>query len=89
MNLRQQMPNVARLVDEQREAMGEAYVNDCIKRGMAGHADHFYAFENGHVLGTPFKADAIVDKAVQLAVMLGGRYAMVIRVKREAPNGTH
>jgi hypothetical protein len=79
MNLRLAMPNVARCVDEYRQAHGAAFVNECISRGMAGEPNWFYAFEAGHVLGCPFTADAVVDEAVRLAVAIGGRYAMVMR----------
>ena len=89
LNLRQSMPNVARLVDEQRTAHGAAFVNGCIKRGIAGEPDQFYAFEAGHVLGTPFKADALVAKCVLLTVVMGGKFAMVIATPTEAASGAH
>lgn len=76
---RQAMPNVARLVDAARLKWGREHVNECITRGVAGEPDWFYAFENGMVQGTPFKADSVAVKALQLSVAMGGRFAMVMR----------
>lgn len=73
------MPNVARLVAEKRDLWGREYVNECIRRGTAGEPGWFYAFENGMVQGTPFLADAVTMRALQLACALGGRFAMVMR----------
>ena len=54
--LRDQMPETAKWIDDRRTEYGPAYVNDCIRRAMAGEAGVFYAFEAGHVIGTPFTA---------------------------------
>lgn len=91
LNLREQMPNVARLVDEQRETLGKAYVNECIRAAVAGKPDKFYAFEAGHVLGTPFTRDTVLHEAVRCCVALGGSYAMVIArpIEEGVPRGTH
>lgn len=89
LNLREAMPNVARLVDEQRVLHGAAYVNGIVKRALAGTPDLFYAFENGYVLGTPFKADAITARLLELGVALGAKHAMVMKPpKAEVPHGT-
>lgn len=84
LNMREAMPNVARLVDEQRQQHGVGYVNGVIKRAIAGEPDLFYAFEDGHVLGTPFRADAVTGKLLELAVVLGGKHAMVMKPPPEA-----
>jgi hypothetical protein len=80
------MPNVTRYVDEQRVAFGKAFVDDCIKRGVGGEPNRFYAFEGGHVLGTPFTADAELSKAIRLAVVFGGKFAVAI-ARPEPTNG--
>lgn len=90
LNLRVSMPNVARLVDEKRAELGAEFVNDCIKRAIAGKPDLFFAFEAGHVLGTPFSKDAVVAEAIRISVALGGSFAMVMaRPAAEVPRGTH
>jgi predicted DNA-binding protein YlxM (UPF0122 family) len=43
--------------------MGRGFVDECIKRALAGEAGYFYAMEGGHVLGTPFPAgEPIADR---------------------------
>ena len=79
MDLRTAMPTVARLFDERRQRDGVEWVNSCIKRGMAGEPDYFYAFEAGHVLGTPMTSDPITEKCVRMSIGYGGKYAMVMR----------
>ncbi len=75
---RDAMPGVWAQLGEYRRLYGDAHVSECIKRGMAGEPDWFYAFEAGRVVGTPFTAD-VVQRNVRLAVALGGRFAVVIR----------
>lgn len=53
MNLRQEMPSVAWLVDVARALCGAAPINEQIRAGMAGAADRFHAVENGREVGTP------------------------------------
>lgn len=86
-DLRTAMPNVARLVDERRATHGAAWVNDRIKRAMAGQPNEFYAFEAGHVLGTPFQAefDPVLDDSVRMALVWGGKFAMVMRTPDVVP----
>ena len=81
------MPRVWREIGAHRVKWGEAHVKECIERGMRGEPDWFYAFEAGHVVGTPFQADSEVVKLLQLAVTLGGGYAMVMRPP--APEAKH
>lgn len=51
------MPGVARLVKEKRATYGEAWVNECWKRSIAGEADWFFARQGAVAVGTPFMAD--------------------------------
>lgn len=80
------MPNVWAEIAKYRGEWGDAYVSGCITRGMKGEPDWFYAFEGGHVAGTPFKADPVIVQHLHLAVSMGGRYAMVMRPPAE-PQG--
>ena len=72
------MPEVWKRIGRFRQEYGDAHVSECIRRGMQGEADWFYAFEAGHVVGTPFKAESL-QRYVNTAVMLGGRFAIVMR----------
>lgn len=53
------------------EIGGEAYV--LVRRGLRGEADCFYAFERGHVVGTPF-CQAVMADVAKLMVEFGGTY---------------
>lgn len=50
-NLRDQMPQVAALVDRFRITFGRANIDDVLRRGIKGEPV-FYASENGHTIGT-------------------------------------
>lgn len=78
------MPEVWKKIGEYRRQFGAAHVSDCIKRGMSGEPDCFYAFEAGHVVGTPFKADPPLADYVKLSAALGGKFAVVIRLPEGA-----
>lgn len=53
-SLRDQMPGVASVVDELRQAFGVESINAQIKKAIAGERT-FYACENGHEIGTPLE----------------------------------
>lgn len=78
------MPEVWKQLGEYRRQYGDAHVRHCVEQGMAGEPDWFYAFEAGRVVGTPFTADVVARRCVELAVALGGRFAVVIRPPDQA-----
>lgn len=47
------MPNVYQSIQARAESMGND-VFQLVRRGLAGQPGCFYAFEAGHVVGTPF-----------------------------------
>lgn len=51
-NMREEMPQVAAIIDAFREAFGVEVVDAAIRRGMRG-GQGFRATENGHEVGTP------------------------------------
>ncbi|WP_219116996.1 hypothetical protein [Janthinobacterium sp. UMAB-56] len=51
-NMREQMPQVAAIIDAFREAFGAKEVDAAIRRGMRG-GQGFHATEGGHEVGTP------------------------------------
>ena len=74
-DLRQNMPETAKWVDEKRREHGAAFVNGCIRRAMKGEPGFFYAIERGHVLGTPFPPTHPVAQDQQYAVTYGCTFA--------------
>lgn len=77
-DLRQQMPETAKWVDERRQEFGAGHVNACIRRAIKGEAGLFYAFEHGHVLGTPFPPTHPIAADQNFAVMTGCQFAAFI-----------
>lgn len=65
-DLRREMPETAAYVDARRREWGAEYVNDRIRRALKGEPNCFYAFEGGHVLGTPFDMAVSAEVAVQI-----------------------
>lgn len=50
-DMREVMPVTAALIAEFRVAFGAGNINDVVRRGIGGEPV-FYAFENGHAVGT-------------------------------------
>lgn len=75
LDMRSQMPKTAQWVDAKRKEFGADHVNACIKRALKGEPGVFYAMESGHVLGTPFPADAPEAKWQTFAVATGCGFA--------------
>ena len=61
-SMREQMPQVAAIIDAFREAFGAEVVDAAIRRGMRG-GQGFHATENGHEVGTPVYRGVPLDKA--------------------------
>lgn len=78
-SMRETMPMTSEYVDRLRREMGHQYVNEMIRRAMAGEPGCFYAIENGRVLGTPFTSnDAAIAMWQSVAVTHGAKFACFI-----------
>ena len=73
------MPKVWEEIGRLKVQFGSAHVAECIRRGTAGEPDWFYAFEGGHVVGTPFTADKRLAEWILVAVTMGSRHCCVMR----------
>ncbi len=60
-NMREQMPQVAAIIDAFREAFGAEVVDAAIRRGVRG-GQGFHAIENGHEVGTPVYRGVPLDR---------------------------
>ncbi len=60
-NMREQMPQVAAIIDAFRQAFGAKEVDAAIRRGMRG-GQGFHATENGHEVGTPVYRGVPLDR---------------------------
>ena len=84
---REVMPLVWGRIVQLRQEWGAAHVAECIRRGMAGEPGWFYAFEAGHVVGTPFECNQALMQLVAAGAAMGGRYAVVMRPPVTAQGG--
>jgi len=77
------MPQVARLMKAKRLEYGDAHVNECWARGIAGEPGYFFAWEGPVSIGTPW------DKAVMdfYTALPATRAAMLFIRNPEAAHG--
>lgn len=62
------MPGVARLMREKRAKYGEAHVDECWKRSMAGEPGWLFAREGALAVGTPWVGDPAMTDFAALQV---------------------
>ncbi len=58
------------------QAYGKAVYN-LVRRGLRGEPNMFYAFERGHVVGTPFSLPEIARDVAQAMVSFGCTHACI------------
>ena len=73
-NMREQMPQVAAIIDAFREAFGAEVVDAAIRRGIRG-GQGFHAAENGHEVGTPVYRGVLPDRMLGAYVGRQGEVA--------------
>ena len=68
--IKHHMPTVYDMITRKADEIGkEAYVH--VRAGLRGEANRFYAFEGGHVVGTPFNMTTISADVAVLMVRFG------------------
>ena len=75
---------VAEMVRRIRLEHGDAWVTEIVNRGMRGEPDCFYAFEAGHVVGTPFYPAVYMEELARAVARIGGVF-MVMRGVNDNP----
>ena len=73
-SMREQMPQVAAIIDALREAFGAEVVDAAIRRGMRG-GQGFHATENGHEVGTPVYRGVPLDRVPEPYIRRMGEVA--------------
>lgn len=68
--IKTRMPNVYAEIQAKAAKIGSKAFN-LVKRGCAGQPNAFYAFEAGHVVGTPFSKMDIPRETAYLMVAFG------------------
>lgn len=70
--IKAKMPETYALIKRKAAAVGnDAYAD--VYAGLRGEVNRFYAFEAGHVVGTPFNCPAITADVAQFMVQFGVR----------------
>jgi hypothetical protein len=83
------MPGVARLMAEKRAALGQAHVDECWRRGMAGEPGWFFAREGAIAIGTPWADDPELVNFAAAAVTATQALVVLRTVKQEVADGAH
>lgn len=84
--LPQQMPGVARLIDEKRRELGSDWVNTCWRAGVVEcKPGWFYAAEGALAVGTPWVNDPVI--ADLLAARITATQALLVIRPKEAAGG--
>lgn len=81
-SMREQMPQVAAIIDAFREAFGAEVVDAAIRRGMRG-GQGFHATENGHEVGTPVYRGVPLDRTPEPYVRRQGAVAWQAAVDQQ------
>ncbi|OFJ49588.1 hypothetical protein BA896_012645 [Janthinobacterium lividum] len=82
-SMREQMPQVAAIIDVFREVFGAEVVDAAIRRGMRG-GQGFHATENGYEVGAPVYRDVMPDRALGTYVGRQGEVAWQAALDQQA-----
>ena len=82
------MPNVYQYIKDKADDRG-AEVWALVRRGMAGEANCFYAFENRCVVGTPFNLTTVMAEIEANLVQFGVEHVAVLAITQGATDGAH
>lgn len=75
-NIKAHMPEVYASIQAKAEAMGKPAFA-LVRRGLRGEANCFYAFEHGHVVGTPFNQTDVMPEIAKYMVQFGCDHIVV------------
>lgn len=81
------MPEVYKAIQAKAQEIGRPAFS-LVRRGLAGEANCFYAFERGRVVGTPFNRTDIMAEIAKYMVQFGCSH-IVVWSNEGVVNGTH
>ena len=84
--IKQSMPETYRSIQAKADEIGRA-AYAMVRKGIAGEPDTFYAFEAGHVVGTPFAVDDISAQVAATMVRFSCASVVIWAVKPEVKHG--
>ena len=85
--IKSDMPNVYKA--NQAKAADQKGTFELVRRGLRGEPGCFYAFERGHVVGTPFNGHEIMDDVAVNMVQFGCAHVCIFALPSENTNGAH
>ncbi len=74
--IKTQMPETYKSIKAKAETLGQA-TYALVRAGIKGQPNCFYAFERGHIVGTPFTLTEIARDVAQLMCTLGVHHCIV------------
>lgn len=83
--IKSQMPEVYKSIQAEAAKRGRV-VFEWVRRALRGEPNLFYAFERGHVMGTPFN-DSSVMPEIAACMVAFGRCSVCIFAKGGEPAG--
>jgi hypothetical protein len=82
------MPMVYKAIQDRAEKIGKtAYA--LVRRGLRGEPNCFYAFERGHVVGTPFSQGDIMAEVAKHMVNFSCGFVVIWSKEGEAVHGAN
>lgn len=78
------MPEVYKSIQEKAQQRGKAAFA-LVRRGLRGEPNCFYAFERGHVVGTPFNQTDIMPQIAMYMVRFGCSHIVVWNTELAGP----
>lgn len=88
--IKQHMPEVYKCIKAKAGEIGNQAF-ELVRRGLRGEANCFYAFEAGHVVGTPFTLTEVSRDIAQYMVTFGCVHVCIFQaaVLSEVEHGAH
>lgn len=83
-NIKANMPETYKSIQAKAATMGKPAFG-LVRRGLRGEANCFYAFERGHVVGTPFALGEVTRDIAQYMVTFGVTYYCIWAPPDAAP----
>lgn len=74
--IKTQMPETYNSIRDKAKTLGPA-TYALVRAGIKGQPNCFYAFENGHIVGTPFSLTDIARDVAQFMCTLGVQHCIV------------
>ena len=81
------MPGVAKKMRERRSEFGDAFVNECWTRAMAGEPGWLFAREGGIAIGTPWSQDTAPEVANFAALQVTSQQVVFVIRTPEVQRG--